>query len=130
MEQNYEERIVELEEKVKTLTDTLVKFMQVPYKQQKEFLNRVVPLVDMFEKKEGPFVVKKKTTRTPLNKADWARVQACLNDDGGAASWAEVSRSSGVPASTARKYAKMTPEEVAALPEGINYEETTSDDGE
>ena len=117
-----EQRIAELEQKVTQLTDTFVKFMNIPYKNQKEIIARLMPLLDMYEKKEGPFVEKKKHTRRPLNKADWSRVQACLNDEGGAASWSEVAKASGVPASTARKYAKMTPDEVAALPEGINFE--------
>lgn len=123
-----EQRIAELEQKVTQLTDTFVKFMNIPYKNQKEIIARLMPLLDMYEKKEGPFVEKKKHTRRPLNKADWSRVQACLNDEGGAASWSEVAKASGVPASTARKYAKMTPDEVAALPEGINYE--VEEDGE
>lgn len=123
-----EQRIAELEKKVTQLTDTFVKFMNIPYKNQKEVIARLMPLLDMYEKKEGPFVEKKKHTRRPLNKADWSRVQACLNDEGGAASWSEVAKASGVPASTARKYAKMTPDEVAALPEGINYE--VEEDGE
>lgn len=123
-----EQRIAELEQKVNQLTDTFVKFMNIPYKNQKEIIARLMPLLDMYEKKEGPFVEKKKHTRRPLNKADWSRVQACLNDEGGAASWSEVAKASGVPASTARKYAKMTPDEVAALPEGINYE--VEEDGE
>lgn len=124
-----EQRIAELEKKVTQLTDTFVKFMNIPYKNQKEVIARLMPLLDMYEKKEGPFVEKKKHTRRPLNKADWSRVQACLNDEGGAASWSEVAKASGVPASTARKYAKMTPDEVAALPEGINFEEEV-DEGE
>lgn len=124
-----EQRIAELEQKVNQLTDTFVKFMNIPYKNQKEIIARLMPLLDMYEKKEGPFVEKKKHTRRPLNKADWSRVQACLNDEGGAASWSEVAKASGVPASTARKYAKMTPDEVAALPEGINFEEEV-DEGE
>lgn len=124
-----EQRIAELEKKVTQLTDTFVKFMNIPYKNQKEVIVRLMPLLDMYEKKEGPFVEKKKHTRRPLNKADWSRVQACLNDEGGAASWSEVAKASGVPASTARKYAKMTPDEVAALPEGINFEEEV-DEGE
>lgn len=124
-----EQRIAELEQKVTQLTDTFVKFMNIPYKNQKEIIARLMPLLDMYEKKEGPFVEKKKHTRRPLNKADWSRVQACLNDEGGAASWSEVAKASGVPASTARKYAKMTPDEVAALPEGINFEEEV-DEGE
>lgn len=123
-----EQRIAELEQKVNQLTDTFVKFMNIPYKNQKEIIARLMPLLDMYEKKEGPFVEKKKHTRRPLNKADWSRVQACLNDEGGAASWSEVAKASGVPASTARKYAKMTPDEVAALPEGINFE--VEEDGE
>lgn len=123
-----EQRIAELEKKVTQLTDTFVKFMNIPYKNQKEVIARLMPLLDMYEKKEGPFVEKKKHTRRPLNKADWSRVQACLNDEGGAASWSEVAKASGVPASTARKYAKMTPDEVAALPEGINFE--VEEDGE
>ncbi len=123
-----EQRIAELEKKVTQLTDTFVKFMSIPYKNQKEVIARLMPLLDMYEKKEGPFVEKKKHTRRPLNKADWSRVQACLNDEGGAASWSEVAKASGVPASTARKYAKMTPDEVAALPEGINFE--VEEDGE
>ncbi len=123
-----EQRIAELEQKVTQLTDTFVKFMNIPYKNQKEIIARLMPLLDMYEKKEGPFVEKKKHTRRPLNKADWSRVQACLNDEGGAASWSEVAKASGVPASTARKYAKMTPDEVAALPEGINFE--VEEDGE
>lgn len=123
-----EQRIAELEKKVTQLTDTFVKFMNIPYKNQKEIIARLMPLLDMYEKKEGPFVEKKKHTRRPLNKADWSRVQACLNDEGGAASWSEVAKASGVPASTARKYAKMTPDEVAALPEGINFE--VEEDGE
>lgn len=124
-----EQRIAELEKKVTQLTDTFVKFMNIPYKNQKEVIARLMPLLDMYEKKEGPFVEKKKHTRRPLNKADWSRVQACLNDEGGATSWSEVAKASGVPASTARKYAKMTPDEVAALPEGINFEEEV-DEGE
>jgi hypothetical protein len=124
-----EQRIAELEQKVTQLTDTFVKFMNIPYKNQKEIIARLMPLLEMYEKKEGPFVEKKKHTRRPLNKADWSRVQACLNDEGGAASWSEVAKASGVPASTARKYAKMTPDEVAALPEGINFEEEV-DEGE
>lgn len=124
-----EQRIAALEKKVTQLTDTFVKFMNIPYKNQKEVIARLMPLLDMYEKKEGPFVEKKKHTRRPLNKADWSRVQACLNDEGGAASWSEVAKASGVPASTARKYAKMTPDEVAALPEGINFEEEV-DEGE
>lgn len=124
-----EQRIAELEKKVTQLKDTFVKFMNIPYKNQKEVIARLMPLLDMYEKKEGPFVEKKKHTRRPLNKADWSRVQACLNDEGGAASWSEVAKASGVPASTARKYAKMTPDEVAALPEGINFEEEV-DEGE
>lgn len=123
-----EQRIAELEKKVANLTDTFIKFMNIPYKNQKEVIERLMPLLDMYEKKEGPFVEKKKHTRRPLNKADWSRVQACLNDEGGAASWSEVAKASGVPASTARKYAKMTPDEVAALPEGINFE--VEEDGE
>lgn len=123
-----EQRIAELEKKVTQLTDTFVKFMNIPYKNQKEVIARLMPLLDMYEKKEGPFVEKKKHTRRPLNKADWSRVQACLNDEGGAASWSEVAKASGVPASTARKYAKMTPDEVAALPGGINFE--VEEDGE
>lgn len=124
-----EQRIAELEKKVTQLTDTFVKFMNIPYKNQKEIIARLMPLLDMYEKKQGPFAEKKKHTRRPLNKADWSRVQACLNDEGGAASWSEVAKASGVPASTARKYAKMTPDEVAALPEGINFEEEV-DEGE
>lgn len=123
-----EQRIAELEKKVTQLTDTFVKFMNIPYKNQKEVIARLMPLLDMYEKKQGPFA-EKKHTRRPLNKADWSRVQACLNDEGGAASWSEVAKASGVPASTARKYAKMTPDEVAALPEGINFEEEV-DEGE
>lgn len=123
-----EQRIAELEMKVTQLTDTFVKFMNIPYKNQKEVIARLMPLLDMYEKKEGPFVEKKKHTRRPLNKADWSRIQACLNDEGGAASWSEVAKASGVPASTARKYAKMTPDEVAALPDGIIFE--VEEDGE
>lgn len=122
------QRIAALEKQVKNLTDTLVMFMNGPYATQKTFLERVVPIVKLYEDKSAPFTAKKKHSRRPLNKADWARVQACLDDEGGAASWAEVARGSGVPQSTARKYAKMTPEEVAALPEGITFEE--SEDGE
>jgi response regulator of citrate/malate metabolism len=123
-----EQRIAELEMKVTQITDTFVKFMNIPYKNQKEVIARLMPLLDMYEKKEGPFVEKKKHTRRPLNKADWSRIQACLNDEGGAASWSEVAKASGVPASTARKYAKMTPDEVAALPDGIIFE--VEEDGE
>lgn len=123
-----EQRVEQLEAQMKKLTDTFVKFMNIPYKNQKEIIDRLMPLLDMYEKKEGPFVEKKKHTRRPLNKADWSRVQACLDDEGGAASWAEVAKVSGVPASTARKYAKMTPEEVSALPEGINYEEENGEE--
>lgn len=125
-----EQRIAKLEEQVANLTETFIEFMKVPYKNQKTIIARLMPLLDMYEKKEGPFVEKKKHTRRPLNKADWSRVQACLNDEGGAASWSEVAKASGVPASTARKYAKMTPDEVAALPEGINFEEEEVDGGE
>lgn len=119
-----EQRIAALEAQVKQITDTFVKFMTVPYKQQKEMLERLAPLLALYENKQAPFEEKKKHTRRPLSKADWSRVQACLNDDEDSTSWSQVAKLTGIPQSTCRKYAKMTPEEVSALPEGINMDES------
>jgi hypothetical protein len=123
-----EQRIAALEAKLVNLTNTFVKFMNVPYKNQKEFITRLLPLLEMYEAKKGPFVEKAKVTRRALTKADWMRVQGCLNDNDEATSWKDVSTATDIPVSTVRRYAKMTPEEVAALPEGITFEETNEDE--
>lgn len=123
-----EERIAKLEQDLKQVTEVLTKFMSVPYRKQKEAIDRLLPMLEMFEKKEGPFATKKKSRRRRANYQDWNVVQGYLNDEGEVSSWRALAKEVGVSESTVRKYAKMTPEEVADLPLTPYPEET--DDGE
>lgn len=123
-----EQRVAKLEQDLKQVTEVLTKFMSVPYRKQKELMDRLMPLLEIYERKEGPFAAKKKPKRRRLNHEDWTTVQGYLNDDGEVASWRSLAKVVGIAETTVRKYAKMTPEEVAELPPTPYPEEI--DDGE
>lgn len=116
-----EERLQKLEFQVNQISSVFTRFMQKPYKEQKDIVARMVPLLEMYESQTGPFVTKKKSTRIPTNRADWEKVMGLLDD--GEDNWSAISKRTGIPQSTCRKYANMTPEEVAALPPGLVYED-------
>lgn len=128
------DEIVQLRQKVVEIEQTVIKVLTGPFKAmqvtiaaQAEQINSLAATIEEL-KANPPAKRKSGGKRLSLHKKHWLAVQSALDaDPNGDNSWKAISELTGIPQSTCRKLSKMTPEEVAALPEG---EEVLDDSGQ
>ena len=109
------ERVRQLEAKVAKLEQMLLAVMQGPFKAQKDAVAAMRPMFEEWEAGEGRFAVKPPSVKRKRRAINWVDYNAVMAEDDGSRSYREIAKSLGIPETTVRNYAKMAPDEVAAL---------------
>lgn len=128
------EELGALTAKVASIEKTMIQLIRGPFTEMKTTLAEQAANITELETKiaelqaNPPAKRKSGGKRLSLHKKHWLAVQSALDaDPNGKNSWKTISETTGIPQSTCRKLSKMTPEEVAALPEG---KEVVDDSGQ
>lgn len=105
-----------LEAKVKNIESGLLAFLKGPQKQQKEKLDAaLLEIAALKTKVEALEKAGIKAKRKAMNYEDWETIQGEITEDMTAKEWRAVAERTGIPDSTARKYARLSPEAVEKL---------------
>lgn len=109
-----DQRVAALEKKLTSTQSTLLTVIKGPFTQMK------ADLAELKTVGVAPVRALARKGRQPLTRKDYHLIQQHLEDGKPkpGENWSSIARETGIPASTIRKYAEMTPEAADQLPPG------------